>query len=48
MIRGRPSSEPQIEVLAGVTLATSPVVREPAILQARLSAARYMTVFIIQ
>ena len=43
MIRGRPShthSEPQTEVIAGVTLATSLVVREPAVLRARLAAAR--------
>ena len=45
MIRGRPSqtnSEPQTEVIAGATLATSPAVREPAVLQARLAAARYV------
>ncbi|KAM7432717.1 btaf1 RNA polymerase II [Porites harrisoni] len=43
MIRGRPSqghSEPQTEVIAGVTLATSMTVREPAVLRARLAAAR--------
>ena len=41
MIRGRPSTEPQTEVIAGATLAVSPVVREQAVLQARLAAARY-------
>ncbi|XP_068672856.1 TATA-binding protein-associated factor 172-like [Montipora foliosa] len=40
MIRGRPSTEPQTEVIAGATLAVSPVVREQAVLQARLAAAR--------
>lgn len=42
MIRGRPSSEPQTEVLAGATLATSLAVRELRVLQARLAAARYV------
>ena len=43
MIRGRPSQthlEPQTEVIAGATLATSLAVREPAVLRARLAAAR--------
>lgn len=41
MIRGRPSSEPQSEVIGGATLALSPAVREQTVLQARLAAARY-------
>ncbi|XP_067042900.1 TATA-binding protein-associated factor 172-like [Acropora muricata] len=40
MIRGRPSSEPQSEVIGGATLALSPAVREQTVLQARLAAAR--------
>ena len=44
MIRGRPlqsNSEPQSEVIAGATLATSLSEREPAVLRARLAASRY-------
>ncbi|KAL9957258.1 hypothetical protein ACROYT_G038872 [Oculina patagonica] len=43
MIRGRPlqsNSEPQSEVIAGATLATSLSEREPAVLRARLAASR--------
>ena len=45
MIRGRPlqtHSEPQSEVIAGATLATSLSAREPAVLRARLAASRYV------
>ena len=44
MIRGRPlqtHSEPQSEVIAGATLATSLPEREPSVLRARLAASRY-------
>ena len=44
MIRGRPlqtNSEPQSEVIAGATHATSLSQREPAVLRARLAASRY-------
>jgi len=40
MIRGRPSTEPQAEVIAGASLATNPTIRELVVLQARLAAAR--------
>lgn len=43
MIRGRPlqtHTEPQSEVIAGATLATSLSAREPAVLRARLAASR--------
>ena len=45
MIRGRPlqaQTEPQSEMIAGVTLATGLVQRDLAVLQARLAASRYM------
>ena len=44
MIRGRPlqaHTEPQSEVIAGVTLATSSPEKDLAVLQARLAASRY-------
>ena len=45
-IRGRPlnpQSEPQPEMIAGVTLATNVAERELAVLRARLAAARCVT-----
>ena len=48
MIRGRPlqtHTEPQSEVIAGATLATSLSAREPAVLRARLAASRYMYMY---
>ena len=45
MIRGRPlqaQTEPQSEMIAGVTLATNLAERDLAVLQARLAASRYM------